>query len=220
MEQTNVRYIIRRLPDDCERLALEGEFFPGQIPAPWDKTDEAKLIYPYRDRDGDYTPACAARVGWNKKGIHVLMYAQEPVIRAEETHVGGNIYLDSCLEFFLAPGKNSLNYVNCEVNPMAVMHIGVGEGRQGRTVFTTLPDGFHPVHSEHKNNWWAISYTIPADFLMKYFDFAPASGAPVRGNFYNCGDKDRRPHYGMFLPYDLEKPDYHRPELFADMILE
>ena len=34
------------------------------------------------------------------------MYAEEPVIRAQETTIGGDIFLDSCLEFFLLPNAN------------------------------------------------------------------------------------------------------------------
>ena len=202
-------------------MQLNGELFPEAICEPWRSLNEAKLAhYPWKAIDSDYTPECAARVGWNAAGVHVLMYANEPIIRAVETTVGGDIYLDSCLEFFLAPHADSQKYVNCEVNPMAVMHIGVGEGRYGRNVFLEVPEGFNPVHSTHNGGWWAISYTIPTSFLKENFDFIPESCAHVRGNFFKCGDYERHVHHGIFYPNDMAKPDYHRPEVFADMMLE
>lgn len=216
----DVKYVIDKLPEDISRIPLEGEFWPKRIAEPWLNLQEAKLkTNPWSNLDSDYMPQCAARVGWNEKGIHVLMYAEEPVIRAQETTVGGDIYLDSCLEFFLSPNKDELKYVNCEVNPLAIMHIGIGEGRYGRNVFSEIPQGFQPVSSKHEGRWWAVSYTIPTSFLKKYFGFVPQSGVLVRGNFYKCGDRERHAHHVMLHPYNIEKPDYHRPELFADMIL-
>ena len=216
----NVKYVINKLPDDIFRMPLEGEFTPNQILEPWLSLQEAKLeSNPWLKLDSDYLPKCAARVGWNANGIHVLMYAEEPVIRAEETTIGGDIYLDSCLEFFLSPNAKELKYVNCEINPLAVMHIGIGDGRYGRNVFVQIPAGFNPVSSKHEGGWWAVSYTIPVSFLKEHFAFVPQSGAHVRGNFYKCGDRERHPHHVMLHPYDIEKPDYHRPELFADMLL-
>ena len=219
--EMDIRYVIKKLPENISRMPLIGEFIPEQIPQPWSSLDEAMLASnPWLHLDSDYMPNCAARVGWNAAGIHVLMYAEEPFIRAQETTVGGNICQDSCLEFFLAPNEEKVKYINCEANPLAIMHIGLGDGRYGRSVFTEIPAGFEPVSSQHAGRWWAVSYTIPANFLQEHFDCVPHSGAHVRGNFYKCGDRERHIHHLMLHPYDIEKPDYHRPELFADMILE
>lgn len=215
------KYLIQRLPSGCTRMPLEGEFHPEGIPAPWNALSEACLDqFPWFDLDSDYTPACSARVGWNEEGIHVLMYANEPVIRAVETQTGGDIYLDSCQEFFLSPVEGTLKYVNCEVNALAIMHIGIGESRYDRRVYSCIPDGFNPVHSLHCGAWWAVSYTLPTAFLQENFGFTPRSGAKMKGNFFKCGDRELRNHHGMYHAFSCEKPDHHRPELFADMELE
>ena len=210
-------YIIRRLPESAGALNLGGEFFPDRIPRPWADLEEAQLDrYPWAE---EYAPRCAARVGWNSSGIHVLMYAQEPLIRTLETQIGGDVCGDSCLEFFLSPAPPKKDYVNCESNPLCVMHIGVGDSRYGRRVFSEIPAGFRPTHSEHHGNWWAVSYTIPSAFLLEHFGARLTPGARMRGNFYSCGDRERRPHHGMYRAYDLPMPDFHRPELFADLHL-
>jgi hypothetical protein len=162
-EKMEAMYVLVRMPEQVGALRLEGEFFRDGIPLPWSGLNEAKLDqFPW---DTGYMPACFARVGWNSRGVHVLMYANEPVIRCVETEIGGEVCEDSCLEFFLAPDAEAQRYVNCESNPVCVMHIGVGDGRYGRRVFHQIPEGFEPTHSEHRGGWWAVSYTIPADFF-------------------------------------------------------
>ena len=198
-------------------LPLSGEFDPAALPEPWKGLNEARLdACPW---GGEYRPACCARVGWNESGIHVLMYAKEPEIRAEVTEIGGAVCTDSCLEFFLAPDAEKPLYVNCEVNPLCVMHIGLGEGRHGRTVLKAIPEGFNATHSDHNGGWWAVSYTIPAAFLKEHFGVTPAAGQQMRGNFYKCGDLSAHVHYCRFKPYNTPKPDYHRPEQFASLAM-
>ena len=212
----NQSYIIRRLPESVSALHLIGEFFPDRLPKPWADLPEAKINqFPWIR---NYTPECAARVGWNELGLHVLMYACEEAIRCEETRVGGAVCCDSCLEFFLSPDVQRMKYINMEVNPLGVMHLGLGDSRHNRRVFTAIPDGFDITHSKHSGTWWAVSYTVPAAFILEHFGVTVAENMPMRGNFCCCGDKAQE-HYGLFKGYDLPAPDYHRPELFADFLL-
>lgn len=210
-------YHIRRLPAGCGRLNLAGVFDPAALPAEYAALEEAQLSHFPFDENG-YKPDCRARVGWNEAGLHVLMYANEPVIRAEVAEVGGPVCQDSCLEFFFAPKEGQLKYFNCEVSPRPIVHLGIGEGRHGRSVFQTLPEGIDPLASRHEGGWWAVSYTIPAAFLKEYFSATLAPGQHLRGNFYKCGDKAEQIHYGMFKPYT--RLDYHIPTEFADFILQ
>lgn len=213
-------YLIRRMSDDLERLPLDGPFDPAALPEAFARLEEARLSYFPWDKNG-YRPDCRARVGWNAKGLHVLMYANEPTIRAEAVGTGAIVCTDSCLEFFLSPVEARPGfYFNCEVSPRPTVHLGIGEGRHGRTVFKALPEGMNPVASRHEGGWWAVSYTIPAGFLKEWFGTTLASGQHMRGNFYKCADAYELPHYGMYFPYDVPNPDYHRPEQFPPFTLE
>lgn len=212
-------YVIRHLPAELGRYPLSGEFRPEELSGAYADLVEVKLdSFPW-DVNG-YKPDCRARVGWNEQGLHVLMYANEPVIRAEETEIGGFVCCDSCLEFFLMPQEGNPLYFNCEVSPVPVYHLGLGEGRHGRMVYKFMPDGMNLISSQHNGAWWAVSYTIPAAFLKNHFGLTLASGQKMRGNFYKCADKHETPHYGMYVPYDVPRPDYHRPERFADFVTE
>lgn len=212
-------YTIGRLPEEAGRMPLQGVFDPEVLPMPYAALQEARLCHFPWDENG-YRPDCRARVGWNEKGLHVLMYANEPSVRMEEIVTGGAVCRDSCLEFFLAPGADPENYFNCEVSPRPTVHLGAGKGRHGRTHFHELPEGMEVTASVHAGGWWAVSYTVSAAFLKEYFGAELCSGARLHGNFYKCGDDYEYPHYGMFKPYDVPRPDYHRPERFADFILE
>lgn len=216
---TEKTYLIRRLPDESGRMALCGAFDPAKLVDPYLPLNEA-LINHFPWPSNDYRPDSRARVGWNAGGLHVLMYAREREIRSAVTQTGGPVCTDSCLEFFLAPDVTQALYLNCEVSPRPTVHLGIGAGRANRTVLQTLPDGMEPVASRHEGGWWAVSYTIPARFLRESFHVTLSSGLKMRGNFYKCGDQTALPHYGMYHPYNLPQPDFHRPERFADFALE
>ncbi len=211
-------YVIFRLGENAQQYALRGEFDPAQIEGAFADTQEAQLSeFPWNENG--YKPDSRARVGWNEKGLYVLMYANEPRIRAVETRTGGDVYLDSCMEFFLMPDPESGLYFNFEASPKAVVHLGIGSGRHGRTTFAELPEGISIQASEHKGAWWAVSYCIGAEFLKKYFGATLNAGMKMRGNFYKCADGFELPHYGMYQGYDIPSPDYHRPERFCSFVL-
>lgn len=61
-----------------------------------------------------------------------------------------------------------------------------------------------------------MRYTLPADLLARSFGVTLTPGLTMRGNFYKCGDRTEKAHYGMWRAYDravVPKPDFHRPEL-------
>lgn len=211
-------YIIHYMGEDAAKFAFSGEFEPAQICGAFECAQEARLAdFPW-DENG-YRPDSRARIGWNSKGLYVLMYANEKEIRTAETRTGGDVYMDSCMELFLMPDPQTGRYFNFEASAAAVVHLGVGVGRHGRTTFTALPEGIEIQASDHKGAWWAISYFIPAQFLKEYFDVELKEGMKMRGNIYKCADGSEQPHYGMFKGYfDVPSPDYHRPERFATFV--
>jgi hypothetical protein len=212
-------YIIRYMGEDAEKFAFSGEFEPSQVVgSAFERTQEARLNeFPW-DENG-YRPDSRARLGWNEKGLYVLMYADEQEIRTVETRIGGDVYLDSCMELFLMPEPESGLYFNFEASASAVVHLGIGFGRHGRTTFTYMPAGIRIAASEHKGGWWAVSYSISAEFIKANFGVELKEGLKMRGNFYKCADGSDKPHYGMFKGYfDVPSPDYHRPERFASFV--
>ena len=67
---------------------------------------------------------------------------------------------------------------------------------------------------------WEIDYRIPVALIQKYIPtYHHATGARLCGNFYKCGDETGHPHFACFSNIAWEHPDYHRPEFFAEFVL-
>lgn len=165
-----------------------------------------------------YCPEARAYLGRTEEGLLVLMCAREAEIIAAETRIGGEVYRDSCLEFFLmARPENRQQYINFEVNPKGVAHIGVGEGRQNRRVLAALPEGMRVSHSQHRGQWWAVCYNIPDTLIRELLGGMPEK--EMRANFYKC-DQSIHPHFGTWNPVNAPKPDFHCPKFFGRLILE
>ena len=215
-------YLIHRLPDSVGQMPLTGEFHPETLTAPWNGLAEADIAaYPW-DENG-YRPPCKARVGWNRQGIHVLMYAREQRLRTQVHEHGGMVCTDSCMEFFLQPFPESTAvYLNAECTAYPAVLVGIGTNRHDRTVLSSLPEGFAPQASTHAGAWWAVSYTLSNAWLASVFGRAPAAGQIMRGNFYICGDETEYPHFGMWQGFDplvIPRPDFHQPTLFGELTL-
>ena len=215
-----MEYIVKRLPEGAGCMPLSGAFSPEQISGAYAALNDAPVAQ-YVWPDEGYRPEVHARVGWNEKGLHILMYANEPLIRAQCTEIGGMVCVDSCMEFFFMPFPHKeKRYFNAEMNPLGTLHFGLGEGREGRTVLReTLPEGFEIQTSAHDGAWWAISYTVPMSHIESVFGEKLVSGGQMLGNFYCC-DETIHPHFGTWAPVVAPKPDFHRPECFQPVILE
>ena len=128
------------------------------------------------------------------------------------------MYKDSCLELYVG-GADQPVYCNFECNPAGIMFIGVGTSRTDRRVLSAYPEGMLVATSLHRGAWWAVEYLIPAGFLQSEANVTLQSGERLRGNAYKCGDASVARHHGMWSPVDWPKPDFHRPEFFAEMVL-
>lgn len=215
-----MEYIVKKLPEEMGCMKLAGVFTPEKIEGAYASLDDAVLSQ-YVWPDEGYRPEVHARVGWNEKGLHILMYANEPTIRAQCAEIGGMVCVDSCMEFFFMPfPQDDKRYFNAEMNPLGTLHFGLGEERENRTVLRgQLPEGFEICTAVHDGAWWAISYTVPMSHIEAVFGKKLASGAQMLGNFYCC-DETIHPHFGTWAPVAAPKPDYHRPECFQPVILE
>ncbi len=215
-------YYVKRLPDEIGQYPLKDEFFADRILEPWNKLDEAILdCYPW-DSNG-YRPVCKARLGWNASGLHLLMYAMEETIRAEVKIFGGRVCEDSCMEFFCVPNPSkTAQYFNCECTSNPTMLIGVGTDRYDRVFLETPPKGLEPCASEHKNAWWAVSYSIPSEMLWKDYGCKLVAATAMQANFFICGDSTEYTHYGMWNNTDTQlfpEPDFHQPSMFGKLVL-
>ena len=166
---------------------------------------------------GDYRPEARAYLAWDDAGLRVLLCAKEATVSRRVTAFGGDVWTDSCLEFFFRPFADDDRYVNIEANAAGAALIAVGPDRGHRTKLATCPDGMDIRASEHAGGWWAVAYRVPFAAVGALFDRAWTPKL-FRGNFYCC-DESIHPHFGSWNPIDAPQPDFHRPECFGTLAL-
>lgn len=166
-----------------------------------------------------YCPEARAYAAWDQNGLHALLCAREETIATAATGFGGDVYKDSCLEWFVQPFADDPRYINVEVNAAGAAYIGFGSCREDSKPLPAMPQGMTVTASKHEGGWWAIAYTIPASLLDSLYGRKLHAGERMRGNFYKC-DESIHPHFGSWTPITHPFPDFHRPEFFGDMMLE
>lgn len=209
-------YIIKK---GIEYVDLTGKAVsPENLPGGWTDANWADVNNYVWDETG-YCPEVHAAASVNDGGLTVLMLAKEETISGTVTTIGGGVCVDSCMECFFRPFEDDDRYLNVEVNCLGTVHIGLGEGRPNRRVWTELPEGAKVSASKHENGWWAMSFTLPGSFLQEIYGKQLSSGGIVKGNFYKC-DETIHPHFGTWNRVVAPQPDFHRPECFGEMQVE
>ena len=139
------------------------------------------------------------------------------------------VYEDSCVEFFFNPfPEDSGDYVNLEVNAAGVLLAQIGSGRRNRRslaagevkgleIWTSLnEEGSDQVAKSD----WQIGLKIPFSFFVDLYGRPVAFPLKAKGNFYKCGDRTGRPHYGCWSPVQFWTPDFHQPAFFGTLVFE
>lgn len=195
-----------------QEVAGKEEFLQG-LDA-WPKAEIG--CYPW---GGAYRPEAYGICCAGSEALYVFLAAREEQLRCQVKEANGPVCTDSCLEFFYQPGDTG--YFNFEWNPLGVLHLGFGKGRNGR-VHPILEDGERFLlklgqwEEWRRTGWWYVAFQVPFSFIRRYVPTFTGEGADMgRGNFYKCGDKTEQPHWGCYAPVKTEQPDYHRPEFFA-----
>jgi len=173
-----------------------------------------------------YKPKLSFRIGHTGKEIWLKYYVTEKYIRAQETRTNGNVYKDSCVEFFIS--FDSKNYYNFEFNCIGTIHIGYGAGRAKRQpVPVILAEkieiesslGNLPFEEKTGNFEWEMMIRIPLESFA--FDkIKSLNRLKAKANFYKCGDETSELHFVTWNPIETENPDYHRPEFFGKALFE
>ena len=208
------RYIVKSAP--CPLPELSGRVFDP------DFEPFCRLPYAPIDRyawGGAYRPEARAYVGWAPDGLRVLLCAREETVAAAATEFGGEVWKDSCLEFFFRPFAEDPRYVNIETNAAGAALIALGPDREHRTALTCCPEDMDICASKHAGAWWAVAYSVPFALIGELFGRPFVPGTTFWGNFYKC-DESIHPHFGSWSPIEAPAPDFHRPECFGELCME
>ena len=168
-----------------------------------------------------YAPTVRFHIAHNGEAILVRYEVEELHTKAVCTTANGPGWEDSCVEFFVKE-PDSPFYFNFETNCIGV---GLSAKRRSRSDFAHFtPEQHAPIVRRSslpaepidiKDGKWTLELTIP--FATLGLDATPAR---LEANLYKCGDATSPAHYVSWSPIGVEKPDFHRPEWFGELILE
>ncbi len=173
-----------------------------------------------------YTPKAEFRIAHTGKSIVINYRVEEDSVRAVAAD-NGNVWEDSCCEFFSIPAGDGV-YYNMECNCAGQMLIGCGKGRENRerapkevldTVKRWSSLGRKPFEEKDAPQQWQMVLVIPTSAYFKHH-ITSLAGSTIRANFYKCGDKLRKVHFLSWNPIDLPSPNFHCPEYFGEVSFE
>lgn len=188
---------------------------PDITSAEWQRAELGKIA---ANRWNEYAPApkTTFRMLRGPEGISVMMHTEEKDLKCECDVENGNVFMDSCMEFFFKPDVNDMRYFNFEFNPAGILSLGIRTGRKNKEKIDIDREVFRIVSVANEGDW-TLKFYIPDDFLMTYF----SEISPVcKGNFYKCGDGTDHVHYGAWSEIETATPNFHLPDFFGTIVME
>lgn len=193
----------------------------GQVA--WNAIDEVDWADEY-----PYCPRVGFRISHAGRCIMLHYRVAEQSVAAVAAADNGNVWEDSCVEFFFMPDGGDGIYYNIECNCAGRILVGAGRDRHDRelappellagvTRWASL--GSEPFAERVGETAWEVVLSIPLDTFFKH-SLVSLSGSRVGANFFKCGDRLRQPHFVSWNRVEAPSPDFHRPECFGSLLFE
>lgn len=170
-----------------------------------------------------YSPRAEFRIAHNGKELFLKFSVSEQYTMAKTACDNGEVWTDSCVEFFIAPDNSG--YYNFEFNCIGKALLGFRKERPNATHGTPeimqsikrLPTlGTQVFDEKNGNNTWELTVAIPITSLFKH-TLESWSGLKAAANVYKCGDNLSHPHYLSWKPIDTPTPDFHVARCFSEI---
>lgn len=169
-----------------------------------------------------YTPEVKVKLWHDDANLYINYEVDEEFVRALASSDNGDVYKDSCAEFFIAFDNNG--YYNLESNCAGKVLLSHRLGRKENVEYAS-PEilagikrepslGHSPFECKKAEGKWSMTLQVPASTFFKH-SLNGFKGMEARCNIYKCGDELPRPHFLSYFPITTENPDFHRPEFFG-----
>jgi hypothetical protein len=144
---------------------------------------------------------------------------------ARSTFDNDRVWEDSCVEFFIQ-FEGEQEYYNLEASCNGYILLGYRKDRSSAEhapqevmdkIIRKPSLGKGVVFEEQHVEEWTLALEIPVEAFWKS-NLKDFSTVKAKGNFYKIADALARPHYVSWAPISTEKPDYHRPEFFQNIL--
>ena len=197
----------------------------------WSQTESLEMTN-YIGGKPAHFPKTQAKVLYDDENIYVFFTVEDKYVRSVATAHHGEVWKDSCVEFFFTPGEDiSQGYFNVEANcggfillnhqtlrGVETQTIDVADIHK-MTIEHSMPNSVTPEIAEPTT--WTLKYALPLAVIEKYAPFKkPAPGVKWRANFYKCADDTSHPHWLTWSAIEKTKLDFHLPQYFGTIEFE
>lgn len=168
-------------------------------------------------------PQVRFRMAHNGKELFIHFTVQEETTLALITEDNGEVWTDSCVEFFLS--LDDSGYYNFEFTCIGKALLGFRKERPHATHATPeIMSAIQRLSSLGCSNFkekklehsWELTVAIPATALFRH-QIGNWDELTARINLYKCGDNLSTPHYLSWQPIDTETPNFHVPRCFKEV---
>jgi hypothetical protein len=172
-----------------------------------------------------HRPVTRVKLQYDADHLCVLFRVEDRYVRSIVAEYQGEVWTDSCVEFFFTPGTNlDDGYFNIEASCGGALlfthrldrnrEIVPEADARSLLIAHTLPSRIDPEITDPVT--WQISYRVPWRILGRYARVTPPlPGAVWRANFYKCADLSSHPHWLTWAPVDWPQPDFHQKKFFG-----
>lgn len=174
-----------------------------------------------------YKPEVSFRIAHTEDAILLHYKVTEDSVRAKYEEDNGNVWTDSCVEFFSIPAGDGI-YYNLECNCIGTILLAAGAVRNNREHASQeitrqmkrwASLGNQPFEERIGECTWEVALLIPYAVFFKH-TIKSLDGMDINANFYKCGDELQKPHFLSWNPIKIENPDFHRPDFFGVLEFE
>ncbi|MDR3653038.1 MAG: carbohydrate-binding family 9-like protein [Paludibacter sp.] len=175
--------------------------------------------YPYR-------PITQFSIARSIDSIFIKFSVRGSMLRAIYSNDQDPVNEDSSVEFFCqVPGNDK--YMNFEFNCIGTCKASKRVSRnkdvtpfskEELSMIKRYPSMGRRAFNEMEGMFdWELTVKIPLRIMGIDPNHLPKK---IMGNFYKCADGTDSPHYVTWNPVKTERPDFHRPEFFGELLFE
>lgn len=170
-----------------------------------------------------YTPQATFQTAHNGDELFIRFTVQEKSTMARVQEDNGEVWTDSCVEFFLAPDDSG--YYNFEFSCIGKALLGFRKERPAavhatpdimKTIKRLSSLGTADFEEKKLDHPWELIVAIPATALFRH-QLKSWQGVSARINVYKCGDHLSEPHFLSWQPIDTATPDFHVARCFSEV---
>ena len=173
-----------------------------------------------------YAPEVTFKMFHTGEKLYLRFDVAEGYTAARVGEDNGEVWTDSCCEFFLSLDDEA--YYNVETTCIGKMLIGYRKKGQdvihaGEDVLSQVERhtslGTETFEERVGENKWSLMLGLPTS-IMHQHKVESWDGLKLKVNLYKCGDNLSKPHFLSWQPIALPQPCFHCPEFFTAVELE